>query len=562
MLRELRVRNYAVIDDLRLELGPGLNVLTGETGAGKSIVVGALSLLLGERASTEDVRAGEERAVVEAAFDVAAEPAVPERCREAGIEVEEDWLILRRAVEREGRNRAWVNGSPATAGLVWELGSGLVELHGQHEHQTLLRRESQRRLLDAFAGATGAARGVAEAHAALRETRGEIERIRRRAAEARERADYLRYKASEIEAARLEPGEEERLEAEARRLEHSEDLLRLSGGLHEAVYDGPGSIVERLGELGRSVRELVEIDPDAGEFREMYEAARAELEELGRRLGSYREDVDHDPARLGRIRERLDELHDLKRKYGETIEEVLESGREARRELEAAEGSERRVGELEERAAELEAARDERAGELGRLRREAAGRLEEDVEPLLESLGMEGARFEVALDPLPEPGPQGAESVEFRASLNPGFEPGPLRRIASGGELSRVMLALKSVLARVDEVPSLVFDEIDAGVGGEVAHRVAERLREVGERHQVFVITHLPQIAARARTHWRVEKEVPGGRAATRVTRLAGEERVREVARMLGGDPGSQASLRHARELLGEAEVSPAGERG
>ncbi len=559
MLRELRIRHYAVIEDLSLELAPGLNVLSGETGAGKSIIVGALSLLLGERASTDDVRAGEERALVEAAFDVEGREELVDACRRAGVEPDEGWLILRREVQREGRNRAWVNGSPATAGLIWELGSALVELHGQHEHQLLLERGEQRRVLDAFADAGELADRVSELHAALAERREALEGVRERAGRARERADWLRFKAEEIASAGLSAGEEEELRAEASRLENSEELTELSGWLHEAVYGGDGSVVDRLGEAGRRMEDLVRLDPEAEEFREMLASARAELEELGRRLAAYSGDVEHDPGRLARVRERLDEIFRLQRKYGDTVAEVLEAGRAARDELEAMEGSERRIEELQ---AEIDGLADElreRADELTARREEGAERLARAVEPLLAGLGLEGGRFEVALEPREEPGPNGAEYVEFRVSLNPGFEPGPLRRVSAGGALSRLLRALMPVRARVDDVPSLVFDEIDAGVGGQVAHRVAEKLASVSERHQVFVITHLPQIAARAGAHWRVTKEEAGGRAATSVELLEGEARIEELARMLGGDPESGLSRDHARELL---QGVPAGRRG
>lgn len=550
MLRELRIRNFAVIDEVRLELGPGLNALTGETGAGKSIIVGALSLLLGERASTDDVRAGEGRALVEAAFDVADREPVRRRCEEAGIEVEDGWLVLRREVRREGRNRAWVNGSPATAGLIWDLGSALVELHGQHEHQRLLRPEEQRRILDAFAGAEGLAAEVGRAHGELGEVRDRLEELERRVREARERADWLRFKAEEIEQAGLEPGEEEELRAEASRLENSEELTNLSGRLHEELYAGDGSVVERLGGAGRDLERLAELDPDAEELLDMFASARAELEELGRRLASYHDRVDHDPARLERIRDRLDEIYRLKEKYGGSVEEVLEAGRRAREELETLGTADRRREELEDRVGELRAELEERAGRLTEARREAGEALEGEIEPLLGELGMEDGRFEVDLEARDEPGPHGAERVEFRVSLNPGFDPAPLSRVASGGELSRVMLALKTVLVRVDDVPSLVFDEIDAGVGGQVAHRVAEKLAAVAGRHQVFVITHLPQIAARADAHWRVEKTTGDGRAAAVVERVEAGGRIEEVARMLGGDPDSGLSRDHARELL------------
>jgi len=553
VLREIRVQNYAVIDDLTLELGPGLTALTGETGAGKSLIVGALSLLLGERASSEDVRSGEERARVEAAFDVSGRPEVLERCSDAGIEVEDGWLILRREVQREGRNRAWANGSPVTASLIWELGASLVELHGQHEHQRLLRRAEQRHLLDAFAGAEDAVTAVGEAHRALSDVRSEAEEVRTRAREAAERADWLRFKTEEIEKARLEGGEEEALRGEARRLEHSEELLELSGGLHEAVYEDEASVVDRLGRLRRPLRELLRIDPDAAPMEALLDSGLASVEELGRELARYRDSVDHDPARLERVRSRLDLVFRLVRKYGDTVEDVIEQGRAARAELDALESSDERLRELEGRERELGGERRRRAEGLTKRRLEGAARLEEAVAPLLAELGMEGGVFRVAFEPRAEPGPAGAEDVEFLVSLNPGFDPGPLDRIASGGELSRLMLALKTVLVRGDRIPTLVFDEIDAGVGGEVAHRVAERLAAVAREHQVFVITHLPQIAARADAHVRVEKGSVAGKAATRVRRLEGEERIEELARMLGGDPESGVARRHARELLGVA---------
>ncbi len=550
VLRELRVRNYAVIDEARLELGAGLNVLSGETGAGKSILVGALSLLLGERASTEVVRAGEESAAVEAVFDVEGRPDIRDRCREAGLETEDGWLILRREVQREGRNRVWANGSPTTVSLAGELGSGLVDLHGQHEHQALLQRSNQRRILDAFAGAGERASRVAELHREWRNLLERAEELRRESDELEERADYLRFKAEEIEEAAPEPGEEGELEAEARRLSNSEELISLSGELYRRLYASEDSLVDRLGQLRRSVAELVEIDEQAEEFTDLYETGLHALQELGRRLGEYRGSVDHDPARLDAIRSRLDEIYRLTRKYGDTIEEVVEQGREARRELDRLEGAEEEIESLEERADEARSELVEEARELTSVRREAAERLEEQITSMLPALGMDEGRFAVHFDERDEPGPHGAEEVEFRVTLNAGFEPGPLSRIASGGELSRVMLALKTVLADVDEIPCLVFDEIDAGVGGEVAHQVAERLHSVADRHQVFVITHLPQIAARADAHYRVEKSQSGGRAATRVRLLDGEDRVAEVARMLGGDPESDVSRQHARELL------------
>ena len=552
MLKELHVRNYAVIDDLRIELQPGLNVLTGETGAGKSLIVGALSLLLGERASSELVRAGEDRALVEGVFDCSRAPDLVRMCEEQGIEVEGDWLILRREVLREGRNRAWVNGSAATAGLVRQLGQSLVDLHGQHEHQALLRREAQRDILDAFAGATDAAHRTGEAHSRLVGLRARIAKTRAEAKATRERADFLAFRALEIESAGLVPREDETATLEARRLEHSEELIELSAALHSAVYGDDGALVEGLGSLSRKVDDLVRIDPTAAEIEALYSDSRTALQELGRRLSTYRDAVEHDPQRLAELRERLDLIHHLKHKYGDTVEEVLAVGMTAREELDRADRS---VLDLDALALEEARAIEELAREaenLSALRKASADRLESEVTGLLDELGMAGGRFCVRLEELAELGSHGAERVEFQVSLNPGFPPGPLARVASGGELSRVMLALKTVLAEVDGVPSLVFDEIDSGVGGRVAQRVAERLAMVAGNHQVFAITHLPQIASRASVHLYVEKIQEEGLASARVRTLEGEERVEELARMLGGDPDRETSLRHAAELLSE----------
>jgi DNA repair protein RecN (Recombination protein N) len=555
VLRELRIRNFAVIDEVRLEVEPGLTVLSGETGAGKSIVVEALSLLLGERASSDLVRQGEERALVEGSFDLASRPELIERCVDAGLEVEDDWLIVRRELQRAGRNRVWVNGSAATAGLIRELGAALVDLHGQHEHQALLGRTAQRRILDAYAGADDLAQQVETSFRQLASLRAHIELVRRRAAEALERSDYLRFKAEEIAAANLQSGEEERLTAEARRLANSEELLTLASTLHESAYEGEGSLVDQLGALRKMLDDLASIDPETRSFAELYQAAVHALQELGRRLGDYRGTVEHDPDRLESVRARLDLIFRLKGKYGGSLEDVLAVGEAARAELDQLETSDAEVARLEQEAEATERDLDALAEELSGRRREAAARLREAVGRLLPELGMEGGRFEVRLTPLETTGPSGREDVEFLVTLNPGFEPGPLARIASGGEMSRLMLALKSALVEVDDVPSLVFDEIDAGVGGEVAHRVAELLARVARRHQVFVVTHLAQIAARADSHLQVHKSLGGERPATRVTALDGDDRVRELARMLGGDPASDVSRSHALELLGAART-------
>jgi DNA repair protein RecN (Recombination protein N) len=550
MLIELRIRDYAVLDDLTLELGRGLNALTGETGAGKSIIVGALSLLLGERASSEDVRAGAERAVVEGVFDVGDRADVLQRLETLGIEPEDGLLILRREVHAQGRNRAWVNGSPATAGHVGDLGSMLVDLHGQHEHQTLLRRAEQRAILDAYVGAGPLLEEVARRHEAAVEARRAVDEHEARARELASRADFLAFQLAEIEDARLQEGEEDALEVESRRLEHAQELAGETTRLHEELYQGDGAVSERLSGARDVLDRLGRVDPELTPLARLVEEAYHAVVEVGRSAGDYAAGVEHDPARLDQIRQRQDVLFRLKRKYGPELADVIGTGRRLRAEMDELEASRHDIADLE---AHRERARSELADAAARLtaaRRAAAERLAGEVAALLPELGMRDAVVQVSLIPQDEPGPSGAEQVEFRVSLNPGFEPRSLARIASGGELSRVMLALKAILAREDRVPTLVFDEIDAGIGGTVATAVARTLLRVAEHHQVFVITHLPQLAARAGAHLLVQKAARSGIAATSVSALDGEDRVREIARMLGGDPESETSRDHARELM------------
>ncbi|HEU0012231.1 MAG TPA: DNA repair protein RecN, partial [Longimicrobium sp.] len=562
MLSELRIRNFALIDKLSVRLEPGLNVLTGETGAGKSIIVGALSLLLGERASSDVVRAGEERASVEGVFDVAGREDVARILDERGIEPDDDGvLVLKREVVAEGRSRAWVNGSPTTAAVVGELGRALVDLHGQHEHQTLLRRDEQRAILDAYAGNAPRLAAVRDAHRAAVELRREIADLEARRRETAQRADFLRFQAEEIEAASLAAGEEEPLEDEARRLSHAEELQALSGGIAEAVTGGSGrSLLDGLGALRRQVDGLVRIDPAQSGVSELYDTAYYSLKELGEQMERYAATIEHDPRRLDEIRRRQDLLFRLRSKYGQTLEEVIEVGRKARAELDLLDNAEWEIGALRKRLDGAEDALRAAAAELTAARDEAMERLGDEVSAVLPELGMEGGVFRAERIPLAEPGPLGAEEVEFRVSVNRGFEPRPLSFVASGGEMSRIMLALKTILARLDSVSTLVFDEVDAGIGGRVALQVGDKMRQVAASHQVFAITHLPQIASRAHSHLLVRKGERDGRTTTEVLPLSGKDRVQEVARMLGGDPESAVSLQHARELLGK--MAPAARNG
>ncbi|HBU56122.1 MAG TPA: DNA repair protein RecN [Gemmatimonadetes bacterium] len=561
MLVELHIRDYAVVDDLTLSLGPGLNALTGETGAGKSIIVGALSLLIGERASSDVVRAGAERASVEAVFDLEQLPAVRERAEELGFRLEDGLLILRREVAAAGRNRAWVGGSPTTAGVVGELGSSLVDLHGQHEHQTLLRARDQRSILDAYGGSTALAKEVARRYRVLEGLRDQLEEReeKQRIVEARE--DFLRFQLNEIDEAGLEPGEDDRLEVEIGRHENSEELARATQALNAELYSSEGAVTDRLAEAKNVLSRLVGFDIALRSEVERVDEALHLVSDVARALGDYATAVEFDPGRLEEVRTRLDRIFRLKRKYGPELADVLETAQRVRTELDAHDEAENDLAKIREEIGVAEAELLSEAAILSTKRGRAATELGIAVSEALPDLGLVGGRFEVELTVSDALSASGAESVEFVVSPNTGFNLMPLARIASGGELSRIMLALKAILASVDEVPVLVFDEIDSGVGGTVASSVAVKLARVAEAHQVFVVTHLPQVASRADAHLVVEKRVDMDITTTVVRQLNEDSRVCEIARMLGGDAESDASREHARELLASSSAPISDER-
>jgi DNA repair protein RecN (Recombination protein N) len=561
MLTELRIRNFAIIESLTLPLERGFNVLSGETGAGKSIIVGALGLLLGERGSTDLIRTGADKAVVEGVFDIGDRTELGAVLDERGIDVEENRVVLRREITAAGRTRAWVNGTTVTAGVLADLGRLLVNLHGQHEAQALLDEESQRRILDAFAGATAAAAAVRDAHEAHAAARRDVADLARRKADAERRADYLRHVVREIEEAKLQDGEEQRLEEEARRLEHAEELRALAGGAASALEGDENTVLQQLAGIDRTLSQIQRIDPSLARLQELYDNSFYALEELARELEEYERSVELDPARLEEVRRRRDLIFRLVKKYGGTVADVIETGRTARAELDLVDTAGIDLRQLEARVEETRARLHGAAAELTALRRTAAERLSSAVDEVLPALGMPDGRLAVALQPLADVGPGGAESVEFRVALNVGHDTRALARVASGGELSRVMLALKTILARLDRVPTLVFDEVDAGIGGRVGLQVGETMRRVAATHQVFAITHLAQIAARAHHHILVAKGARGGVTTADISVLEGDPRVTEVARMLGGDPESEVSRAHARELLdaaGGAAAEPA----
>jgi len=548
VIHELRVRDLATIADVSLEFGEGLNVLTGETGAGKSMLVDALALLVGERADAQLVRPGAGRTIVEGVFEV-ARPALRREIEELGLDLEDNRLIVRREIQAAGRSRAWVNGSPPTAQVLSQLGELLVDLHGQHETQSLLRAPAQRDILDAFGHADAERRAVTESHAALAELERAERELAARRDEVQRRSDYLRHVVDEIDKVRLRPGEDETLQQEARRLSHASQLVDFARRLADALDGGPGNALAALASAERALVGLEKIDPETSAWREMLDSAYANLGELARTAGDYAGGVEDNPERLADIERRRDVLSRLTQKYGATVEAVLGTRNQSASELELLDTADTDLRAIAARRVGAQAAFKAAADGLTAKRQDASGRLARAVNRLLGNLGLPGGKLSVALLPEPVPGSTGQETVMFMVSLNAGMEPRPLAKSASGGELSRLMLALKVVLVGHDTVSALVFDEVDQGIGGETGAQVGDALAQVAAKHQVLVITHLPQIAARADRHLVVSKGTQGGMATSGVQVIHGEDRVNELARMLGSADSVEAR-RHAQSLL------------
>jgi len=592
VLLELDIKDFAIAEHVRVPLGPGLTVITGETGAGKSIIIDALQLLLGGRADATTVRAGAPAAHVEGVFslnEAALDQALREQLDEAGIVLDDEALIVSRDVATEGRARsaARVNGRAVVQTLLAALGSRLVDIHGQTDHVSLLQPPTHIELLDRFGGQAELRRAFAEPAARLRGVRGEIARLVSDERERVRRQERLRFEAEEIAAAQLRPDEEEEIRAERQLLANAEQLAELAEAAHAALVGGGrgAAAIDSLGRAAELLGQLAALDERLNDDAATAAALQEQAADLARTLRAYRDAVEFNPARLEAVEERLTLLNTLKRKYGATIPAVIAYGEEAARELAELEGSEERVEALRDEEQRLLVTLSERAQALSAAREQAAQRLVQAVEGELDDLRMAGARFAVrftrrpASEGLPcalsleaviqhgEHGEHGAgeagapaaeplafdqsgvDRVEFLVSLNPGEPLRPLARVASGGETSRLMLALKSVLGDADAVPTLVFDEIEAGLGGRSAGVVAQKLAALAQNHQVICISHLPQIAAAAATHLVAAKQVSGGRTRATLTAISGEARVQELAAMLGG--ATPANLASARELLG-----------
>lgn len=537
MLRFLSIRHLAVIDRLELEFEPGLNVLTGETGAGKSILVGAVGLLVGGRASADLVRTGEDTAAVEAIFETPA-----------GAE-----LIVRREVSAQGRSRAMVDGALTTSSALRDLCGGLVDLHGQHEHQVLLDPASHLDLLDEFAGAAPERSQVAEAYGRWSALGGERDRLLTGEREKAARAEFLQFQLGEIDRANPKPGEDEELDAARRVLGNADRLQRLCAEAYETLYEGDAAVLPALGQVWKKLADLAALDTRFTPHLDARAAVKSQLEDLAYFLRDYAAAIDASPARLQEVEDRLAVLERLKRKHGPSLEDVLERREQLRRELHGIEHATEKAATLD---AELQLARTaylEAAARLSAKRQAAAGTFCRALEQSLADLAMSRTRCEVRFAAAGDDNgwsDRGVDQAEFYISANPGEDVKPLARIASGGELSRIMLALKTLASTDAPGKTLIFDEVDAGIGGAVADVVGLRLQRLGGRFQVLCITHLPQIAAYGTTHFHITKSVRAGRTLTDVTRVAGDDREAELARMIGGPDISTAVRASAREML------------
>jgi DNA repair protein RecN (Recombination protein N) len=562
VLEQLTVRNFAIIDHVQVDFAPGLNVLTGETGAGKSIVVGALSLLRGARADTQAIRTGTDESVITGVFRISENADARAWLSEHSIEPEGGTILIRRTTKKAGRGSIYIESVPVTRGELAELAATLFDIHGQHEHQTLVDETHHRILLDRFAGIEAEVAELRSVFVELGKRRKEQEEITASERQRLQELDVLKFAVDEINAAALREGEEEELQQERRILNEHEKLFGSLDGAYGQTAESRGGALAQLRQGRVALQTAAEIDPELAEAAKRMDEAYYELEDIAETIRDYQGRVQFSPARLEEVEDRLSQIHRLEKKYGATVADVVAYADDARRRIERYEHWEEDKEALATRIAELEADLRQRAQTVSQKRRTAAETLGDRIQGIVRKLGMPKTSFKVVVDPKtseggrPLCGASGMDEVAFRIAPNPGE---PLKRlvdIASGGEVSRVMLAVKTVLAEIDHMHCLVFDEIDAGIGGEVAVAVGQHLHELAGTKQVLCITHLASIAARADNHMKVEKSFGEDRTTTRVVAVADDKRVEEIARMLAGDQEAQASRTHAEELLRRHEAS------
>lgn len=565
MLSELRIKNLALIESADIGFGPGFNALTGETGAGKSILLGAITLLLGGRASSDDIRTGEEMAFVEGVFEIGKIKPVLKLLSEHGIPAEEDRLIVRREVSRQGRNRIFLNATACPLSVLVAFGDLLIDVHGQHDHQSLLRPEAHLQTVDSFGEVESLRKAYDQAYEVWSRAESALAGLRAKEKDLLERREFLQFRVEEISKASLAVDEDKHLEEELRILETAGKRFELSAGIAERLSESEAAVQSILSECRKAADALARLDPAAQIAAKGLEAALIETDEAARFFSSYSRAIEHKPERMEEIQERLSLMGRLKKKYGPTLAEVAATLAKAKADLAQIENLDHDKAALAEEAAKKKAGLSRAAEALSAGRRKMVARFNPEITRNLKALGMDDARFSVQIEQVESAegltiggrglafDATGVDRLEMMFSANPGEPLKPLIRIASGGELSRVMLAIKSFLAQADKIPTLLFDEIDTGIGGLMGGKIGEALAKLGRTHQILCVTHLPTIAARAGEHFVVHKRVEKGRARTVISKTESEHRIQELARMLG-DNDSAAALRHARELVEKGE--------
>lgn len=564
MLKSLQIKDYALIENIVVEFGRGLNIITGETGAGKSIIIGAMGLLLGERASKDAVRKGAKKSIVEGIFEVSGNEKVRRLIKENDLD-DSDEVILRREISIRGNSRIFVNDTPVNLSFLKEIGYLLVDLHGQHEHQSLLRANTHIDMLDEFGTYEEKLKEYRKLYTEIETKEKELKELMRKESLLKEKKELFEYQIKEIDSVSPEEKEDEEIHAELNILENAERILEISNSAYAELYDSEGSISERIGFVLAKLSELQRIDEGVKEKIEELENALALVQDVSDSLVKYIDRVELDPEKLGELRERLGAINMLKKKYGGSIKAVLEYRAKIGEEFDSAANFDLKISSLEKEIETIRLKLGSKAGEISTLRKATARSLEKEIQENLKYLGIKDGKFEVRFKRIESDGfdtycesenkkyrafPAGIDIVEFFITTNLGEDPKPLIKIASGGEVSRIMLALKTSLAKNDKLPLLIFDEIDTGVSGHIASKVGGAMKNLAEFHQIIAITHLPQIAALSDNHYRVQKYAVDGRVISGIERLNEEEKIYEVAKLLSGEEVTDASLNSARELI------------
>jgi DNA repair protein RecN (Recombination protein N) len=563
MLKNLRIKNYALVEDLDIEFYPGLNVLTGATGAGKSIIVGAVNLVLGERATTEMVRTGADEATIEGIFEIEKKDLFPKLLASLGILLDENILIIRREVSSKGASRCFVNDKQVTLTNLKLIGDRLADLHGQHQHQSLLNVSNHLEYLDNFGDLNQFQEEVGLTYFQLKSKIKELDEIQKHEKENQEKKQLYSFQANEIERANLSLGEDEKLLEERKILDNIETLHQILSGAYKELYDSENSVSQRLSFSKKEIEKASQIDSEFKDHTQALDTSLIQISDISRFLEKYLIRLEFDPQRLEEIRERLNLINSLKKKYGPKLTEILEYAEELRKTLDLFQNLGEKIDILKKEIETLTDILKERALFLSNKRKEKGEQLAKKIKKELSFLGMEKTEFEIRISYKEDENgliklngkryyvdEKGMNYVEFFVSPNPGEELKPLAKIASGGEISRIMLGLKSILAKSDQIPTMIFDEVDVGIGGEVADSVGKRLRSLSSNHQIICITHLQQIASFAQHHFRVFKETEKNRTVTKIKELNEKERVKEIARMISGEKISELTLRHAKEMI------------